>query len=159
MKKLVIGLLAVIAFSTAASAYTGNADQLTTWQIEAEVYEKINEERTQRGLEPLEYDPDFSDAADDHSDEMADQNQMFHTRGIIKSMGGADSGCWSAAENVAYTYSYSKSEEEVADRLVEMWMNSPGHRHNILSEGYDSTGIGVSSGNSQVLYATQNFCS
>lgn len=156
MKKLAVAVLVTIAFTSMATAYTGNTGELSEWRIEAEIYNNINEERTQRGLEPLRYKPGFSYEARDHSESMADQNRMFHTDGILRSLDSDD--CWSAAENVAYTYSFNKDEAEVADRLVDMWMNSPGHRYNILNEDYTYTGIGIEAGNSYQFYATQNFC-
>ena len=48
--------------------------------------------------------------------------------------------------------------EEMARLLSEGWMNSDGHRANILNERYVETGVGVVIGENFRLYATQNFC-
>ena len=48
--------------------------------------------------------------------------------------------------------------EELAIRIVEDWMNSPGHRENIMTETYDREGIGVVIGAEESVWVTQNFC-
>ena len=50
-------------------------------------------------------------------------------------------------------------EEAIATQFVDMWMNSDGHRQNILTERWNNEGIGVyyDSEDGEV-YATQNFC-
>lgn len=42
--------------------------------------------------------------------------------------------------------------------MVDSWMNSPGHRANILNPDYDRAGIGVAVDAEEAVYATQNFC-
>jgi len=49
------------------------------------------------------------------------------------------------------------TEEELAEKAVEGWMNSTGHRENILS-GFHSEGIGVAIAEDDKVYITQNFC-
>jgi ribosomal protein L37AE/L43A len=77
------------------------------------------------------------------------------------------------AENIAYTRSdsnvqtesglenYGNNETAIARGLVNQWMNSSGHRENILRSYWQSEGIGVAiedvNGETRV-YATQNFC-
>jgi uncharacterized protein YkwD len=59
-------------------------------------------------------------------------------------------------QGVYFTY------EEFAKTLVERWMNSPGHRQNILSREYRFLGVGCALGklnDSEVFYVTQNFSS
>ena len=46
--------------------------------------------------------------------------------------------------------------EDLAFRIVDGWMNSPGHRENILTETYDRKGIGI--GAEESVWVTQNFC-
>jgi uncharacterized protein YkwD len=59
-------------------------------------------------------------------------------------------------QGIYFTY------DEFAKTLVESWMNSPGHRRNILSRDYKFLGVGCAVGrlnNSDVCYVTQNFSS
>lgn len=55
------------------------------------------------------------------------------------------------------TYDW-QSQEELARAAVSGWMNSPGHRANILESDYDREGIGVSVDITNAVYVTQNFC-
>jgi uncharacterized protein YkwD len=48
--------------------------------------------------------------------------------------------------------------ERIASQTVNGWMNSPGHRENVLDKGYDREGIGVAIGANEAVYVTQNFC-
>ena len=61
------------------------------------------------------------------------------------------SGAWTS-------YSWHDSEKELAKEIVDGWMESPGHRKNILTGAYDKIGVGVSISDSEKVYATQNFC-
>ena len=53
-----------------------------------------------------------------------------------------------AAENVAYGYNVTS--------VVDAWMNSPGHRANILGD-FTHIGVGVAKGSDGQLYYVQNF--
>ena len=46
--------------------------------------------------------------------------------------------------------------KDLAFRIVDGWMNSPGHRKNILTETYDREGIGI--GAEESVWVTQNSC-
>lgn len=74
------------------------------------------------------------------------------------------------AENIAQNWLYTsymtkgielsydwQTQEELAHSIVQLWMNSPGHRENILSY-HQSEGIGISISDDYAVYATQDFC-
>ena len=48
--------------------------------------------------------------------------------------------------------------EALAILIVDDWMDSPGHRENILTDTYDREGIGVGIGVNETVWVTQNFC-
>jgi uncharacterized protein YkwD len=48
--------------------------------------------------------------------------------------------------------------ETIAQSTVDGWMNSPGHRQNILTSTYDHEGIGVAISSDKKVYVTENFC-
>ena len=50
------------------------------------------------------------------------------------------------------------SLEELARNAVNGWMNSPGHRQNILDSSYDRAGMGVAVADDGKVFFTQNFC-
>ena len=56
-----------------------------------------------------------------------------------------------AAENIAYNYS-----EDPAD-MVQQWMNSEGHRKNILTPGLTHIGVGIARGTDGSWFGTQDF--
>jgi len=74
------------------------------------------------------------------------------------------------AENISQNWTYDSityvneipiygwnTEEEIAKQTVDGWMNSKGHRENILS-GFHSEGIGVAVASDDKVYITENFC-
>jgi uncharacterized protein YkwD len=50
------------------------------------------------------------------------------------------------------------TREEIASQVVDGWINSPGHRENILNARYDREGIGIAVSSDGKVYVTQNFC-
>ena len=51
-----------------------------------------------------------------------------------------------------------RSAEDLAIDVVQGWMGSPGHRENILTNDYESEGIGVAFGSNDTVLVTQDFC-
>ena len=97
-----------------------------------EVLSLVNKERAKKGLRPLTMDTQLLEAAMQRAAENA---VMFgHTR--------PDGSSWSTifdlstgGENVAYG-------QKTASQVMNVWMNSEGHRSNILTADYNSVGIG-----------------
>jgi uncharacterized protein YkwD len=52
----------------------------------------------------------------------------------------------------------SLSTEELADRAVQGWLDSPAHRENLLDPDWRQEGIGAAWTDDGSLYVTQNFC-
>jgi uncharacterized protein YkwD len=50
------------------------------------------------------------------------------------------------------------SQEDIAQSTVNGWMNSPGHRQNILTPTYDREGLGVAIATDNKVYITEDFC-
>jgi hypothetical protein len=116
------------------------------------LFSAANAERTQRGLRPLRWDGALYRAADGHAHEMAERASISHqypgepelaARGR---QAGAHFGLIS--ENVA--------EAPSAVRIHDAWMNSTGHRENLLDPRVDSVGIRVISREGE-LYAVEDF--
>ena len=108
-------------------------------QLINQVLELTNEERTKAGLDPLKLNDKLANAADDHSDSMAQDDFFSHT--------GADGS--SVSDRVESNgYQYSTVGENIAagqttaQDVVQSWMDSPGHRANILNADYTEIGIG-----------------
>lgn len=120
-------------------------------QFEQEVVELTNQEREKQGLQPLELDTELSKVAKEKSQDMQSNNYFDHNSpnygspfDMMQSF-GIDYN--TAGENIAQG---QRSPEEV----VNAWMNSEGHRANILNGDYTHIGVGhVENGN----YWTQMF--
>ncbi len=130
-------------------------------QVELAIHDEINEIRAEHGLEPLEFDEQLAGVARGHSEDMAENDYFSHTSPDGSTVGDryADAGvsCQAWGENILYNYHSDESPEVAAQKSVEMWMNSDGHRENVLSDRWDSQGIGVTVAADGRLYATQNF--
>ncbi|NRF06023.1 hypothetical protein HRF57_14280 [Bacillus safensis] len=119
--------------------------------FEKEVVELTNKERAKQGLKALSVDSKLSKSARAKSQDMKDKNYFSHTSPTYGSpfdqMKQFGITYKSAGENIAQG---QKSPQEV----VTAWMNSEGHRANILNKSYTHIGVGyVKSGN----YWTQQF--
>ncbi|PLT34988.1 CAP domain-containing protein [Bacillus sp. V5-8f] len=120
-------------------------------QYEKQVVELTNAERAKQGLKALQIDNELSKVAQVKSQDMKDKNYFDHnspTYGspfdMMKKFGISYSY---AGENIAMG---QKSPQEV----VQAWMNSQGHRENIMNPNFTHIGVGhVASGN----YWTQMF--
>ncbi|MFL6976975.1 CAP domain-containing protein [Bacillus inaquosorum] len=106
---------------------------------EKKVVELTNAERQKQGLKPLQIDETLSKSARAKSQDMKDKNYFDHqspTYGspfdMMKSFGISYK---TAGENIAKG---QKTPEEV----VKAWMNSEGHRKNILSPNFTHIGVG-----------------
>lgn len=136
--------------------------------LERQMLDLINQERTSRGLNPVQLELRLNESAEDHSEWMLAQDVFSHT-GIggssagdrMRDAGFDFSGSWSWAENIAWQSERGSPglEDDVVD-LHNSLMNSPGHRANILAPDLEYIGIGIERGNFNgwdAVMVTQNF--
>jgi len=127
-----------------------------------------NIERQKAGLPVLTVDGELAELAMAHSDDMRDNNFFAHDSpyGYTFAERMRQAGYFTAAENIAATmgtYSESADPDIVGQHIVcEQWMESPGHRKNIIKETYRTIGVGVAyeADRSDIPYgfiATQEF--
>ncbi|MEV4671313.1 CAP domain-containing protein [Actinomadura sp. NPDC049382] len=119
---------------------------------EAAVVSLTNAERAKEGCRPLRVDQRLVTAARKHSADMAANGYFDHTsrNGDSPWKRMEDAGYTSpGAENIAKGY-------PTAAAVVKGWMNSPGHRANILNCGLRAIGVGRASGPGGPLW-TQDF--
>jgi uncharacterized protein YkwD len=126
--------------------------------IEREAFDLINKKRTDIGLEPLAWSDELAALARLHSQDMADQKYFSH-RGSDGSMvdDRADKlgiKNWSAiGENIAFERGF----DDAASFAVDRWMESPGHKQNLLDKRWKETGMGVAILPDGTYYFTQVF--
>ena len=171
--------------------YAGGSP-LNRGEIEEWVIEFTNEERVSAGLQPLRHDAAISDIARSHSEDMARLGLLSHDIGGKDPTDRALTAgydCRAYREGGWYSYGlseniaehprvtwwrgwgtsyrpvdYDRDAEEAARDLVQGWMNSPGHRRNILDRDSRRIGVGIAIQEmpeygyvKETVYATQNF--
>lgn len=114
----------------------------------------VNGSRAGAGLPPLVVDSRLTSAAQRHANDMANRRLMTHTgsdgsnAGQRIAMYGYGASMW--AENVAAGYA-------TAADVVNAWMNSSGHRANILNSQLVNIGVAAATGSNGVVYWSMVF--
>lgn len=121
----------------------------------------VNDARADEGLDPLEITAPLTDAAQAHADDMLARDFYSHTgpdgddvQDRVIEAGGSR---WRMhAENIARCQNCAAADADQVRAFHSGWMQSPGHRKNILRGGLDDFGFGIASGDG-VIYAVQVF--
>jgi uncharacterized protein YkwD len=128
-------------------------------QVEQAIFNKVNEERSKAGVATLSYNTTMEKYARIKSQDMGDNNYFSHqdlSGNLITTKMKADGISYKAwGENIAYIGGVT-DPTELANQFMTNWMNSEGHRKNILSTNFESIGVGVYTVGNRV-YATQEF--
>lgn len=137
--------------SQSSSSAVSSAKPSDTLTYEERVVELVNQERAKVGLKPLTMNLKLSEVARAKSQDMHDKNYFSHTSptygspfDMMKQFGITYR---TAGENIAMGY-------RTPEAVMEGWMNSPGHKANILNSSYTEIGVGYVSDGS---YWTQEF--
>ncbi len=116
---------------------TSTTSSLT--EDEKQVFNLINQKRNEAGLSSLKINDEVQNVARIKAKDMVDNNYFSHNSPIygtpFNMLNSFKVSYKTAGENIAGNSSNSKA--------VEAWMNSQGHRANILNSSYNYTGIGV----------------
>jgi uncharacterized protein YkwD len=152
--------------------------------LERRVHDLVNSERANKKANKLDFDRQLAEIARAHSADMARRQFFDHTNPDGKN--ATDRGrvagylcqkfysgffTQGLAENIYRGNLYSRiritgsqrtydwySPEEIAREVVEGWMDSTGHRRNILEKTYGKEGIGIFIDADDRVYVTQVFC-
>ncbi|MFW5677633.1 MAG: CAP domain-containing protein [Acetivibrio ethanolgignens] len=126
----------------------------TAQGYEMQVVQLVNQERAKAGLSPLAYNEKLSRVADLKAADMRDNNYFSHnspTYGspfdMMKSFGISYKA---AGENIA-------KGQKTPQSVMNAWMNSSGHRANILNSQYEQIGIGYETDQKGNTYWVQMF--
>lgn len=134
------------------SYFGGKSDELKV-SFERQILDLANAVRVKNKKEDFEWDDEISKVAREHSKDMAQNNYFSHVNlegeSPFKRMEDEDIKYVMAAENIA-------AGQPSAIFAHEGWMNSMGHRKNILGD-CKRLGVGVSFGGTYKVYYTQNF--
>ncbi|WP_243143238.1 CAP domain-containing protein [Clostridium estertheticum] len=136
------------AATPAASTSTANN------KLEKEVVTLVNKERAKQGLAPLTDNVKLSNVARTKSEDMVAKDYFDHTSptygspfDMMKQFGITYTA---AGENIAMG-------QQTASSVMTSWMNSPGHKANILGKNFTDIGVGVAKDKSGAIYWTQEF--
>lgn len=124
--------------------------------LEMEAFNLVNAERAAHGLPPLSMTRALRSVARAHSQDMADNDFFSHTnldgQSPFDRMRAAGIEYRTAGENIGWN-----NYPNPAEIAVQGWMDSPGHRANILRESFTHTGMGVAVSDDGKYYFTQVF--
>lgn len=114
-----------------------NPDNVELLDIERNIIEYTNAERVKYGLAAFKVDKELMETAREHARWMARNRSMVHTHRPV-------------AENIAMGYPHSSN-------AVRGWMNSSGHRANILNRGHTRIGVAAYRSENGTIYWCQQF--
>lgn len=130
-RRVAMWLVLSVIISIAVVATAGRADAAPT-DIEQCFLDKINDERADVGAPPLRWAPDLEDYTRQHSADMSGWGELIHSTG--STLGAAIPSGWTSwGENIGWQ-SYPSLPDCTA--LHEAFMNSTGHRNNLLNASY-----------------------
>ena len=119
-----------------------------------QVLDLVNAERTKRGISALTLDSNLSSVATKKSQDMVNKNYFDHTSPTYGSpfdmMKQFGISYRTAGENIA-------KGQKTPQEVVTAWMNSEGHRKNILNPNFTNLGVGITKDSKGTTYWTQMF--
>ena len=152
-------------------------------ELEQRIHQLINFERKANDRSPLEWDSELGKLAQAHSEDMAKRKYFKHVNpeGLTPMKRAEAAGykvCQLMGENIFQNNLYSRvieekskrknaekiydwnSMEKIASTTIKGWMDSEGHRQNILEKKYTKQGIGVAIAEDDEgkVYITQMLC-
>jgi uncharacterized protein YkwD len=157
-------LVPLRAVSEAAGAqvdWDGNTRTVTITSEESnfenwakQVLTLTNNERSKNGLKPLIWDDTLASLAEEHCEDMINRNFFAHDNPDGETpfdrMKKYGISYWSAGENIA-------AGQYSPEAVVESWMDSEGHKKNILNSDFTHLGVSVVKGGSYGIYWAQEF--
>ncbi len=155
---------------------------LNTSAVERLVVNETNEVRANRSLDSVSFSETLSSPARDHADNMSENDYVGHVNPAGETVeeryvdecdalrDGREE--FEYSENAAVVWYktvfessltdenvYARSEEGVAELLVDEWLASELHRENLLDNRWETVGVGVKVDENGTVFGTQAFCS
>jgi uncharacterized protein YkwD len=124
--------------------------------MEQDVARHVNEVRRAHDRLPLEIDRTLSRVAREHSCALARRGTLSHEGPSRQNVGDRVKAAGKAFRMVGENLAWNQNAQDPASSAVNGWMQSPGHRENMLRPGFSETGIGICRRGS-AYYFTQVF--
>ncbi len=138
--------------------------------LEQNIHEAANQARQSNGVQPINYDLKLADIARAHSQDMAihqflsdstyDGGHNLNYRYVFAGYNcQASSSLYSTSnENIAVVTAQG-NESQIAQHIVNTWLDRVADRNNILDGGHQNEGVGVAlTENKMAIYVTEDFC-
>jgi uncharacterized protein YkwD len=145
--------LAVLVLLPALAVAQPKANEFKLSEEEQGILDATNAERKAAGLPALKPNPKLAAAARGHSENMAKQSKLEHIldeKSPVDRVKAARYAFRMVGENVEHN-------APTPAEAVKDWMNSPGHKANILNKDFTEIGIGVAKNEKGERYWTQVF--
>jgi uncharacterized protein YkwD len=152
MTRRLFAVLAVVVACSLAAA-DDKKDELKLSKDEKALLELTNAERKAKDLDPLKPNAKLFAAARARAANMAKQEKLEHDldgKGVAERVADAGYEPAGVAENIGWNFATPKG-------AVEGWMNSEGHRANLLGKDYTEVGLAVAKSAKGELYWVQVF--
>jgi uncharacterized protein YkwD len=142
---IAVGLVALLGALAAPAAHSSKAgNRVVLSSLESGVLSQLNKIRLQHGLQPVKISARLTASAAQHSREMGADGYFAHNshdgtafwKRIGRWYGSNGYGFWSVGENLLW----SSPQVDPVDAL-QLWMDSPEHRANILTARWREIGI------------------
>ncbi|ADO56985.1 CAP domain-containing protein [Paenibacillus polymyxa] len=129
--------------NSGAGQSTDSNAQLSKSQFAAEVVKLVNNERSQKGLKPLTSNAKLTEVALAKAKDMSTNNYFSHTSPTYGSP-------FDMMKKFGVTYTYAGENiamgQKTPQEVMKAWMNSQGHRENILKAEYTQIGVAYYNG-------------
>lgn len=130
-------------FVSRTSSYTLAAQSNNIAQMEEQVLHQINEQRQNHGLAPLQLNRQLSLVARSHSQQMANRNFYSHIDHLDRNHRDRVEAAGLKAYLIGENLMKCIRASDPVGLSVQSWMESPGHRKNILLTEMQETGVGI----------------
>lgn len=169
--------------TASTSRSDGKKHNVDIERLEKKIHDLINAERKKKGLLALSWNERLNRIARSYSRDMVKRRFFSHddpdgrsfidrykAGGFVCKLRNGNETCL-GAENIAQDNLYSSvvyrsgvpsydwnSEDKIAASVVKGWMQSRGHRENILTAYFKRQGIGIALSDDGKVFVTENFC-
>lgn len=127
------------------------------------VFSLVNQERIKNGLKPLVWDERLAVYSRHHSDIMAMSGVLYHDKSELAIVNAGENALmmpksYGGVGFLIFYLNFYRDSDALWRDSVQAWMESPGHKDNILTASYTYTAIGIAVASDGVTYyLTQNF--
>ncbi len=181
-----LGCAAQAPATTEVHSRNGGGTLVLPTSVARLVHQEVNRVRAEHRLRPLAWDGRLGGVATNHSRDMLRRGYFAHNSptgedfsaryergGYTCQVPLSSRSFLTGGENLALTHHNARiivyadgrkvpagfrTPAQVAQRVVDGWLHSPGHRANLLKPQWRQEGIGVAIGADGRIWVTQNFC-